>query len=88
MYATNFFRLSGNEVTSINYQFWISVHDYVVVDWKYISIFMTLERAVEGGTAYNLTTIIMNIVCSYGGLLDQKMRENLITFGANEVSTF
>lgn len=45
---------------------------------------LTFERVVEGGIINNLITIIVNVVCAYVGLSDQKIGGR-ITFGANGV---
>ena len=74
MQVATFFSLSCDEVTSVNYQSWISVHDYVLRDWKRIPLLLTLERVVEGGTTYNLTSVIANVAHAYEGLSKQKIR--------------
>jgi hypothetical protein len=43
-----------DEVTTINNQSWISIHCYVVEHWRQVSILLTLEQLVEGGTAVNI----------------------------------
>ena len=88
MQGATFFSLSCDEVTSVDCQSWISVHGYIVRDWKRIHVLLTLERVVEGGIADNLTAVIVNVARAYGGLTEQKIREGLITFGADGVSTF
>ena len=49
MQAATFFNLSCDEVTSVDCQSWISVHGYLVRDWKRIHVLLTLERIVEDG---------------------------------------
>jgi UDP-N-acetyl-D-mannosaminuronic acid transferase (WecB/TagA/CpsF family) len=80
--------LSCDEITSVDCQSWISVHGYVVIDWKRTHVLLTLERVIEGGTTDNLTVVIVNAARAYGALTEQKIREMLITFGADGVSTF
>jgi hypothetical protein len=43
-----------DEVTTINNQSWISIHCYVVEHWRQVSILLTLEQLVEGGTTINI----------------------------------
>ena len=81
MQVANFFSLSCDEVTSVDCQSCISVHDYVVIDWKQMPVFLTLERVIEGGTTDNLIVVIVNAARAYGGLTEKKIREKLITFG-------
>ena len=88
MQVANSFSLSCDEVTSVDCESWISVHGYIVIDWKRTLVLLTLERVIEGGTTYNLTAVIVNVARAYGGLTEQKIRERLITFGADGVSTF
>lgn len=55
MQSVIFFNFSCDEVTLVDFQSWISAHNYVVVIWKCIPILLTLERIVEGGITYYLT---------------------------------
>lgn len=77
-----------DEVTSIDCQNWISVHDYVVINWSCTPILLASERVVDGGTTDKLTAIIMKVAKTYSGLFGFEIQEKLITFGTNEVSTF
>ena len=72
MQGANFLSLHCDEVTSVDCQSWVNVHGYILRDWKRIPLLFMLDRAVEGGTLDNLTTIIVNVICTYGGLSDQK----------------
>lgn len=68
MEVAHFFPLSCNDVTFVDGQSWISIHNYVVIDWKCIPILLTLKRVVDGGTINNLTLVIMQVVKTFGGL--------------------
>ena len=77
MQVANSFSLSCDEVTSVDCESWISVHGYIVIDWKRTLVLLTLERVIEGGTTYNLTAVIVNVARAYGGLTEQKIREKV-----------
>jgi hypothetical protein len=77
-----------DEITIVNNQNWISMHYYVVVNWKQIPIFVTLERLVEGGIATNIKSVIMVTFIMYGGLMNEKIVERVVCLGVDVVSTF
>ena len=80
--------MSHDKATSVDCQSWISVHGYIVVDWKRTPILLTLDRVVEGWEADNLTSIIMNVARSCEGLSEEKIRESFIAFGTCGVQSF
>jgi hypothetical protein len=45
---------SIDEVTTLDYQFWLVVYVYIVDGWKCISILLTLEQVVNGGRAKHI----------------------------------
>lgn len=74
MQADTFFNLSCDEVTSVDCQSWISVHAYVVRDWKQIPLLLTLERVNEGRIANNFTNVIINVVCAHRGHSKKRLK--------------
>ena len=46
------------------------------------------RESCEGRTTYKLISVIVNIARACGGLSKQKIKEGLMMFGANGVSTF
>lgn len=89
MQAMHFFSLScGKVVTCIDFQSWICIHGYVVIDWKHVPILLTLEKVVDGGTTDNLTLVIMRATKTFGGFTTKEMWERLITFNIDGVSIF
>jgi hypothetical protein len=83
-----FISISANEVTTMDYQSWLSVHVYLITDWKHNPILLTLEEFVNGGIVNNLTKVIVDSVLQYGGLSKFDLASKLINFGANGVSIF
>jgi hypothetical protein len=77
-----------DEITIVDNQNWISMHYYVVVNWKQIPILVTLERLVEGGTAANIKSVIMVTLIMYGGLMNEKIVERVVCLGVDVVSMF
>jgi hypothetical protein len=80
--------ISIDEVTTMDFQSWLSVHVYLVDGWKLNPILLTLEQLVNGGTIDNLTKVIMDNVLQYGGLSKFDFVSKLISFGANGVLVF
>jgi hypothetical protein len=56
--GANFLSLNANEVITIDDQFWILVHAYVMHAWKRILISLTFQHVVEGANANNLIVVI------------------------------
>ncbi len=56
--GANFLSLNANEVITIDDQFWILVHAYVMHAWKIILISLTFQHVVEGANANNLIVVI------------------------------
>ena len=70
----HFFSLScGKVITCIDFQSWICIHGYVVIDWKHVPVLLTLEKVVDGGTTDNLTLVIMRATKTFGGFTTKEM---------------
>jgi hypothetical protein len=65
-----FFGLNADEVTTINNQWWISVHVYVMQNWIHIPILLTLEWVEVGAIIENITTIILQNIMKFRGLVE------------------
>jgi hypothetical protein len=57
-----FILINCHKVTTLDKQFWIFVHVYIVKNWRKVPIFLNLERIVHGGTSDNLTSIIIHFL--------------------------
>jgi len=66
---TRFIFIYVDEVTTMDFQSWLSVHMYFVDGWKCNLILLTLEQLINGGNINNCTKVIMDNVLQYGGLL-------------------
>jgi len=80
--------ISIDEVTTMDFQSWLSIHVYLVDGWKFNPILLTLEQLVNGGTIDNLTKVIMDNVLQYEGLSKFDLVSKLISFGAHGVLVF
>jgi hypothetical protein len=79
--GANFLSLNANEVITIDDQFWILVHAYVMHAWKRILISRTFQHVVEGANANNLIVIIAQAFMKQGGLIQEETTKKLICFG-------
>ncbi len=59
MQKSPFIYVSCDEVTTIDNQSWLSIHVYVIKEWKKVSIMLNLQRLVDGATFDNLTSFIV-----------------------------
>ncbi len=66
MQKARYFTISCNEVMMIDYQFWCSIHVYVVDGFKRMLLLLNLEKVVGGSTVDNLATIILKSLMEYG----------------------
>ncbi len=85
---SSFLSIFVGEVSIIDNQNWIFVHCYVVVGWKQVFIFLTLERLVEGGTIVNIKNVILVAFITYGGFINEQIFECLMCLRTDGVSTF
>jgi hypothetical protein len=56
------------KVSTIDNQFWLSLHYYVVQNWVRIPILISLNMMLEGSSSDNLTKVIMEALTIGGGL--------------------
>jgi hypothetical protein len=54
--------LSCDEMFTIDNQFWLFIHCYVVHDWVRIPIFISLDKVFEGSNSDNLTRVKMEML--------------------------
>jgi hypothetical protein len=69
-------------------QSWISVHAYVVENWRRQPILLNLERVLDKGTYNNLTATTVHFFTNLGGLLVVDVVNKVVCFGANSVTKF
>ncbi len=77
------FYVSCDEVTTIDNQSWLSIHVYVIKEWKKVSIMLNLQRVVDGATFYNLTSFIVKSLMEFGGLSETNLANKLVSFGVD-----
>ncbi len=63
------------------------MHNYVVKNWNWIPVLLTLGQVVDGGSADNLKHIMPYTLMLHGGLSKQ-VGERLVCMGADAVSVF
>jgi hypothetical protein len=82
------FNLSADEVTSINGQSWLSIHIYISIGFKRVSILLALMRLVDGNSADVVKESIYAMLLWHIGLSQAQVAERLICFVAHGVSMF
>jgi hypothetical protein len=75
-------------MTNIDNWSWISVHAYVVEDFKRTPILVNLEHVIEGCTINNLTNMIRNLMKGFGGLSNHDLATKVVCFGVDGATTF
>jgi hypothetical protein len=68
MGATCYVAFSCDEVFTMDNQFWLSIHYYVIQNWVRILIFIFLDWVVDILKIDNLTKVIMEALIIGGGL--------------------
>jgi len=80
--------LSCDEVSTIDNQYWLHVHYYVMHNWIRIPILISLDKMLEDSSSDNLTKVIMEVLRIVGEFLKDQIAQKLICFGANGVNVF
>jgi len=83
-----FISINCDEITILDNQSWISMHAYVVENWKRQPILLNLERVVDKGTSNNLTADIVRSFTNLGGLLVVDVANKVVCFGVDSVTIF
>lgn len=86
--SSDFLSFSADEVTTLDNQCWVSVHAYVVKDWKRVPILLSLARNSLGQTAENLHDMIVSAVKNETDLSDFDLARKTICFAADGAATF
>jgi hypothetical protein len=84
----NFVVVSVNEVTIVDAQQWISIHGYVMQNWKCVLVLLTLEKVEAGATSNNIKGVILDVMGKYGGLTNFDMASKWICLGCDGDSIF
>jgi len=84
----NYISINYDKVTSIDNQSWISIHAYVVEDFKRTPILVNLKWDTEGCTTNNLTKMIWNSMKGFGGLFDHDLVTKVVCSSVDGVATF
>ena len=82
------FSLSADEVTSIDGQSWLSIHIYICIGYKRVSILLALMRLVDGNRIVVVKEAIYSMLLWHIGLSQAQIAERLICFAADGVSMF
>jgi hypothetical protein len=83
-----FISISCDEVTTIKNQSWLSIHVYVIKEWKNVLIMLNLQHVVDGTTSDNLTSLIVKSLMEFGGLSETNLANKLVSFGVDRVTIF
>lgn len=75
--------MNANENTTIDNEFQLFLHVYVMHAWKRILILLTLQHVVKGGNAKNLIVVIAQALMQQGGLIQEETTKRLICFGSD-----
>ncbi len=88
VYVVNYVVLMSNEVNTVDYGSWISIHAYVMQHWMKVPMLIYLQKVVDGVGANNLTIVILEALQKGGGLSYASIIHKLLCFGAHGVITF
>jgi hypothetical protein len=68
-----FISLTCDEVISMDNVSWVSVHGYIVQDWCYIPLSLSVKPVFFRSRANSLTLLIMNFLMTQGGLQEENL---------------
>ena len=83
-----FFSLTCDEVTTVDYHTWILVHVYVIKNYVRVPLLLTLEQVTGGTGLDNLTRVLLDVLWEVGGLTREQIREKLLCFSADGAAIF
>jgi hypothetical protein len=83
-----YFSLSADEVTAIGGESWLSMHLYICLGFKYVSILLALVCLVDGNDTNALKETMYFQLCFHIGLEEKQVGEKLVCFGADGVFVF
>jgi hypothetical protein len=87
IHKTPFILVSYDEVTSFNNQNWLSLHVYLVKDWKRVLVLLNLQR-VDGMTFDKLIITIVKKFARIIGLSESNLAHKFVCFGTCGVLAF
>ncbi len=73
---------------AIDTQSWVLIHAYIIEDWVWSSIIISLECITNGGNANNLTNIIIDALINDGDLFKFDIIVKLLSFGIEGMNVF
>jgi hypothetical protein len=83
-----YFAISADEVTTINHESWLSVHIYVCIGFKRISILLGLFHLVEGNGSTTMKEAISTCISWQAGHSENAVTKRLVCFGVDGVPVF
>jgi hypothetical protein len=82
------FVVSAYEVTIVDAQLWISIHGYVMHNWKHVLVLLTLEEVEVDATLGNIKGVILDAMGKHRGLTNFDMATKWIYLGYDSDSVF
>jgi hypothetical protein len=80
--------MNAYEVTTIYNQSSLSMHLYIVEAWKWVAILFNLQKVVDGSTSNTMTSMIVENLTEFGGLIESDLTNKLVCFGIDGVTNF
>jgi hypothetical protein len=77
---THYFSITCDDVTTLDNQYWISIHVYTIQDWEIVPMFLYLQRVTEGGGADNIKKMTLGALTNEGGLTKHQIRDRFMAF--------
>ncbi len=86
--TTSFITVNADEVTIIDNIQWLSIHLYMVQQWKRIPILLYMETINMFATSNNIFVFMLKCLLEFGGLRLEEFCEKLVNIGCNGSSVF
>ncbi len=77
-----------NKVIAIDNIQWLSIHLYVVQQWKRIPIFLCLEIVIMFATFNNIFVLMLKFLFEFVGLGLEELLGKLVNMGSNDRNVF
>jgi hypothetical protein len=86
--AAKYIAVTCDEVTTVDNQFWLSIHAYTINNFYRSPILVSLERVLEGASSKALASAIVDALVVYVGLRSHDLVKKFVSCGADGASVF
>jgi hypothetical protein len=85
---TLFILVSYDKLTTIDNESWLLIHLYVIDEWKWVPIFLNLQKVLDGETFDNFSKLIVQRLVEFGSMTKKDVTNKLVCFKVDGMIVF